>query len=163
MAFGTGTHETTRLCLEAVERYWHGNTMLDVGTGTGILAIAAALLVPASRVTAIDIDPLAVEVAQENIAINEVSERITVQEATPDGFAGSDFDVVVANLTAEVIIALIEDLIACLRLSGVMILSGILTTLRDDVEQHASQAGLEIIERGEAGEWSLLVARRGQR
>jgi ribosomal protein L11 methyltransferase len=162
MAFGTGTHETTRLCLEAIERYWNGNMMLDVGTGTGILAIAATLLVPESHITAIDIDPLAVEVAQENISINAVSERITVLEATPDRFAGSDFDVVVANLTAEVIIELIEDLSACLRHSGVMILSGILTTLRHDVEQHANQAGLEIIERGEAGEWSLLVVRRGQ-
>jgi ribosomal protein L11 methyltransferase len=163
MAFGTGTHETTRLCLEAIERYWDGGTMLDVGTGTGILAIAAALLVPASLVTAIDIDPLAVEVARENIAVNEVSKRITVLEATPDRLVGSDFDVVVANLTAEVIIELIEDLSGCLRPAGAMILSGILTTLRDDVEQHANNAGLEIIERGEAGEWSLLVARRGQR
>lgn len=163
MAFGTGSHETTRLCLEAIERYWDGGTMLDVGTGTGILAIAAALLAPASHITAIDIDSLAVEVARENISINEVSERISVLEATPDRFAGSDFDVVVANLTAEVIIELIEDLSACLRPAGMMILSGILTTLRDDVEQHANNAGLEIIERGEAGEWSLLVARRGQR
>ena len=162
MAFGTGTHETTRLCLEAIEKYWNGDTMLDAGTGTGILAIAAALLVPASHITAIDIDPLAVEVARENISINEVSERIAVLEATPDRFAGSNFDVVVANLTAEVIIELIEDLSACLRPAGVMILSGILTTLREDVEQHANNAGLQIIERGEAGEWSLLAARRGQ-
>src|SRR5262249_9783200 len=162
MAFGTGTHETTRLCLEAVEKYWNGKTMLDVGTGTGILAIAAALLEPESRVTAIDIDPLAVEVATENIGINQVAKVIDVSEGTPDKFAGSDFDVVIANLTAEVIIELMQELTACLRLAGVMILSGILTTLRYDVEQHAIKAGLQIIERGESGEWSLLVAQRGE-
>ena len=162
MAFGTGTHETTRLCLEAIERYWHGKTMIDVGTGTGILAIAAALLEPESHITAIDIDPLAVEVAVENISINRVASVIQVSEGTPDRYAGSDFDLVVANLTAEVIIELMQDLTACLHPSGVMILSGILTTLRHDVEQHAVKVGLQISEHGEAGEWSLLVAQRGQ-
>ncbi len=162
MAFGTGTHETTRLCLEAIEKYWHGATLLDVGTGTGILAIAAALLEPQAQITAIDIDPLAVEVALENVVINGVAGMLKVKEATPARYADCDFDVVVANLTAEVIIDLIADLTACLRPSGVMILSGILTSLRQDVEQHAIKAGLQIIERGEAGEWSLLVARRGE-
>jgi ribosomal protein L11 methyltransferase len=75
-AFGTGTHETTRLCLEAIERYWKGGGLLDVGTGTGILAIAAAKLEPKSRVLAIDVDPQAVEVARENVAINDVADLI---------------------------------------------------------------------------------------
>jgi ribosomal protein L11 methyltransferase len=162
MAFGTGTHETTRLCLEAIESRWSGGSMIDVGTGTGILAIAAALLADHSRIVAIDIDPLAVEVAKENLEINGVTNFIEIREGQPAEFAGQQFDFVVANLTAEVIIALLNDLIACLGPGGLMILSGILTTLRDDVEEAAVGAGLKIVERGEAGEWSLLVAERGR-
>src|ERR1041384_6148289 len=78
MAFGTGTHETTRMCLEAIERHWHGGRLLDVGKGTGILAIAAALLGPKpgpdSRIVGVDVDTPAGEVARENTAINNVSD-----------------------------------------------------------------------------------------
>jgi ribosomal protein L11 methyltransferase len=162
LAFGTGTHETTRLCLEAIEKYWRGGQMLDVGTGTGILAIGAALLAHGSHITAVDIDPQAVEVARENIAINSAGDSIEVLEGEPRDFTGRAFDLVVANLTAEVIIALIRDLVGCLAPSGAMILSGILTSLRADVESAASEAGLIIIERREAGEWSMLAARRGE-
>ena len=160
MAFGTGTHETTRLCLEAIERHWRGGKMIDVGTGTGILAIAAAKLAPGSRVSAIDVDPLAVEVARENAAINGVEAALEISEGQPRDFREGGFDLVVANLTAEVITELFDDLSACLAPSGSMILSGILTTLRDDVEARAAAAGLKIVERREAGEWSALVARR---
>ncbi len=162
MAFGTGTHETTRLCLEAIESLWSGGSMIDVGTGTGILAIAAALLAKESHIVAIDVDPLAVKVAKENIEINRVEQTIEILEGQPADFAGHTFDVVVANLTAEVIIALMNDLVACLNETGVMILSGILTILRDDVEKSAADVGLKIVERKEAGEWSMLVAQRGE-
>jgi ribosomal protein L11 methyltransferase len=164
MAFGTGTHETTRLCLEAIERHWRGGSLLDVGTGTGILAIAAALLAPKSRprfrLVAIDVDPQAVEVARENTAINKVSDRIELYEGQPGNFAGQGFDVVVANLTAEVIIELMTDLTACLAPEGLMILSGILSELAEDVERALLASGFEVIERREAGEWSALIARR---
>ncbi|HYV06577.1 MAG TPA: 50S ribosomal protein L11 methyltransferase, partial [Blastocatellia bacterium] len=110
MAFGTGTHETTRMCLEAVEKYWRGGNLLDVGTGTGIIAIAAALLEPGSRITAIDIDPQAVVIARENASINNASNSVEIVEGGPRGFVGGAFDVVEANLTAEVIISLIDDL-----------------------------------------------------
>ena len=163
MAFGTGTHETTRMCLEAIERYWRGGRLLDAGTGTGILAIAAAKLWPGSTVTAVDIDPQAVEVARQNIAINGVSNSIEVLEGEPRDFSGNAFDVVVANLTAEVIISLMDDLSGCMAPSGSLILSGILTELRPGVEQRTMEAGLAIIERREAEEWSALVARRGDR
>jgi ribosomal protein L11 methyltransferase len=162
MAFGTGTHETTRLCLEAIESRWSGGSMIDVGTGTGILAIAAALLAENSRIVAIDIDPLAVEVAKENLEINKVTNLIEIREGQPADYAGQQFDFVVANLTAEVIIALMDDLVACLNPEGLMILSGILTILRDDVEAEAVAAGLKIVERGQAGEWSLVIAQRGE-
>jgi ribosomal protein L11 methyltransferase len=158
-AFGTGTHETTRLCLEAIERHFSGATLLDVGTGTGILAIGAALLVPQSKITAVDRDPLAVEVARENIEINRVSDRVGVVEGTPADFAYGSFDVVVANLTAEVLITLMDELAACMAPSGVAILSGILAELAEDVERRAEAASLAIIERHSLGEWVGLVAR----
>ena len=160
MAFGTGTHETTRMCLEAIEAGWRGGTLLDVGTGTAVLAIAAALLAPGSRITAIDIDPQAVEVARENTAINDSSNSVEIVEGGPREFVGCGFDVVVANLTAEVIISLIDDLAGCASASGMVILSGILTTLEADVESTATRAGLTIVERRQLGEWSALVARK---
>jgi ribosomal protein L11 methyltransferase len=168
MAFGTGTHETTRLCLEAIERHWRGGSVIDVGTGTGILAIAAALLAPESppplrpelKVVAIDIDPQAVDVARENTAINRVSDRIELHEGQPRDFAGEEFDVVVANLTAEVIIDLMSDLVACLAPGGLMILSGILSELAEDVERALLAYGFAVIERRVSGEWCAMVARR---
>ena len=161
MAFGTGTHETTRMCLEAIEKRWRGGRLLDVGTGTGILAIAAARLAPESRITAIDIDPQAVVVARENVEINGVTGSIEIVEGQPSDYVGRGFDVVVANLTAEVIISLMDDLAGCLSQPGVMILSGILTTLRADVERAIVESGLTVIDRREAGEWAALVAQRG--
>lgn len=158
LAFGTGTHETTRLCLEAIERHWRGGSLLDVGTGTGILAIAAALLAPGSRVVAIDVDPQAVEVARENMTINGVAGSIELFEGQPLNFAGQQFKVVVANLTAEVIVELMDDLSACLAAGGLMILSGILSTLAEDVERALAASGFEAAERRDAGEWSALVA-----
>lgn len=160
MAFGTGTHETTRLCLEAIERYWKGGSLLDVGTGTGILAIAAAKLEPDSRVFAIDVDPQAVEVARENVAINGVSDSIELSEAQPRDLAGRGFDVVVANLTAEVIVDLTPDLANCLAGNGLLILSGILTEFEVDVERALSADAFSVIDRREAGEWCALVVRR---
>jgi ribosomal protein L11 methyltransferase len=162
MAFGTGTHETTRMCLEAIETYWKGGSLLDVGTGTGILAIAAARLAPESSVTAIDIDPQAVEVARENAEINQASTLIDIVEGGPRDFAGRSFDMVVANLTAEVIIDLMADLVECLGGSGTLILSGILNELRADVERVIIQSGLTIITKREMGEWCSLVARRSE-
>jgi ribosomal protein L11 methyltransferase len=160
MAFGTGTHETTRLCLEAIEREWHGGSLLDVGTGTGILAIAAALLAPGSRVAAIDVDPQAIAVARENIAINGVSASVELLEGQPLNHAGQSFDVVVANLTAEVIVALMDDLANCLAPGGLMILSGILSELAEDVERSLMASGLTLTEGREAGEWCAVMARR---
>lgn len=160
MAFGTGTHETTRMCLEGIEAHWRGSRLLDVGTGTGILAIAAALLAPGSRITAIDTDPQAVEVARENAEINGVSLSIATVAGRARDFTESPFDMVVANLTAEVIISLIDDLANCVAASGMLILSGILTTFEADVENAATRSGLVIVDRYQSGEWSALIALR---
>jgi ribosomal protein L11 methyltransferase len=160
MAFGTGTHETTRLCLEAIERLWHGGSLLDVGTGTGILAIGAALLAPGSRVVAIDVDPQAVQVARENLAINGVSSSIELREGEPRSLAPQEFGVIVANLTAEVIVALMPDLVRCLAKDGLMILSGILCELADDVQRALTDSDFRVTERREAGEWCAFAAVR---
>jgi ribosomal protein L11 methyltransferase len=158
MAFGTGNHETTRLCLELLERYWKGGRLLDVGTGTGILSIAAALLVPTSSITAIDIDPVAVQIARENVEINNVQAVVTVAQSEPASVASGDFDLVVANLTAESIIALMSDIAGCIRPGGTLILSGILCDFVRDVEQAVSGCGLALTERCQSGEWAALVA-----
>ena len=160
MAFGTGTHETTRLCMQALETYWRGGSLLDLGTGTGILAIAAARLAPGSRITAIDIDPQAVEVARENVEINRAQDSIRVIEGGPRDLSGDRFDVVVANLTAEVIISLMDQIFSRIAGAGIVIFSGILVHLLPDVEQVAVESDLKIIERRTAGEWAALVARR---
>lgn len=160
MAFGTGTHETTQLCLEAIEHYWQGGSLLDVGTGTGILAMAALKLAPDSQITAIDIDPLAVEVARENAEINGIAESIEIREGKARDYAGKRFDMVVANLTAEVVISLMTDLVACLSDSGLLVLSGILVPLARDVERSVLDAEFVIIERREAGEWAAIIARK---
>jgi ribosomal protein L11 methyltransferase len=150
------------MCLEAIEECWKGGHLLDVGTGTGILAIAAARLVPGSSVTGIDIDPQAVEVARENVEANDSSTLVIIVEGVPRDFVGREFDMVVANLTAEVIIDLMTDLVGCLSSSGTLVLSGILTELRSDVELKIAQSGLKIIKRREMGEWCSLVARRSE-
>ena len=157
MAFGTGTHETTRLCLEALERYWKGGSLLDVGTGTGILAMAAALLVPGSKIVAIDVDPVAVEIAGQNVALNRLT-SVTVAEGTPDQYASGEFDLVVANLTADVVTDIIASLAAALRPSGCLILSGILTGQAADVALAVQRQGFLTVETTVAGEWVCLAA-----
>lgn len=182
MAFGTGTHESTRLCLEFIERYWKGGQFLDVGTGTGILAIAAAKLVPHSSVTGIDVDPVAVEVAGENAGINKVT-SIHLRVAEPGSLRPSEstsdeadhpaarvecqsdgqrtqsqYDVVVANLTADLIAEVLQDLVALVTANGRLILSGILSEQGPDIEGALRNCGFNIIAKSAAGEWVAFVA-----
>src|SRR5919107_5012431 len=154
MAFGTGTHETTRLCLAAVEKHFRGGSFLDVGTGTGVLAIAAAMLNPSARVEACDTGPLAVSVAEENARLNGVAGRIafrvgSVEDSTPSA------DVVCANLTADVILLLLPALTAasCDRL----ILSGILDTQAEQVWARLLELGAEDCEVTRDGEWVAIT------
>lgn len=133
MAFGTGTHETTRGCLEMLERYWQGGSLLDVGTGTGILAMAAARLAEGARIVGFDNDPEAIEVALENAAINGLTEQLELEVNRLSAYAGQEFDVVVANLTADVIIPLAPEFPGVMRPGAVLILSGILREQEGDV------------------------------
>ncbi|QQS48737.1 MAG: 50S ribosomal protein L11 methyltransferase [Acidobacteriota bacterium] len=155
MAFGTGTHETTRGCLEMLEKYWAGGSLLDVGTGTGILAIAAARLHPGSIVTGFDVDPEAVAVAEENAAINHVGDEIEFEVNRLSSYAGREFDVIVANLTADVIIPLADQFIQVLKSGGTLIVSGILTEQGDDVIEALQD--FKLIESKPDGEWVTFV------
>lgn len=148
-AFGTGYHETTRLCLLALQEAKPG-TVLDCGTGSGILAIAAALL-GADSVQAFDRDPVAVKVARENVEINHV--RVEVREAAepPEGV----FDTVVANITAAALIGLRDRLLAAT--GGRLILSGIIEERAEEVVEAFTGHGLELVQRHHEGEWVALV------
>lgn len=170
MAFGTGTHPTTRLCLESMERIFFrdppfdsgGQSMpadvLDVGTGSGVLAIAAAKL-GAGRVTGIDIDPGAVEVANRNLAQNHVSQSALVTSEPLEKVAGS-YDIVLANILAEELVRLAAELVGKLRGGGLLILSGILTEKEELVVAGFSPYPLTLMEITREAEWSCLTYRR---
>ena len=155
MAFGTGTHETTRLCLAAIERHFREGSFLDVGTGTGILAIAAAKLRPGSRVEGCDTDPLAVTVAEENARRNGVAGRIRFYAGSVTD-ATASADVVCANLTADVILGLLPALLAAT--CGRLVLSGVLTTQADAVRARLRELGAGECEVTSEGEWVAIVA-----
>ncbi len=154
MAFGTGTHETTRLCLAAIEKHFRGGGLLDVGTGTGVLAIAAAKLDPRARVRACDTDPLAVEVATENARLNGVAGQIDFRTGTV-AEADAPAEVVCANLTADVIVPLLPSLLAAAR--PTLILSGILETQAEWVLARLRELGAEAREVTRDGEWVAVT------
>jgi ribosomal protein L11 methyltransferase len=155
MAFGTGTHETTRLCLVAIEKYYAGGSFLDVGTGTGILAIAAAKLSPDAHIEACDTDAEAVAIARENARLNGVADKITFRVGTIEE-ATASADVVCANLTADVIATMLPSLLSltCWHL----ILSGILDTQAEAVKARLLECGVsEPCEIMQDGEWTALI------
>ena len=154
MAFGTGTHETTRLCLKAIQRYFCGGSFLDVGTGTGILAIAAAKLFPDSRVEACDTDAGAVEIARENARLNDVGKQIDFCTGSITEQASSA-DLVCANLTAPVIVELLGSLLSAT--CGRLVLSGILAEQSELLQSRLLELGVESFEIDQDGEWIALV------
>jgi ribosomal protein L11 methyltransferase len=159
MAFGTGTHETTRGCLEMLENYWQGGSLLDVGTGTGILAIAAIKLAPGSRVVGFDVDPEAVEVALENAAINGVANDLELEVNKLSSFHGQEFDLALANLTADVIIPLAADFAQVIKPQGALIASGVLREQSDEVKSALEKQNFKIIEEKPDGEWITFALR----
>lgn len=159
MAFGTGTHETTGLCMEWLDLNWRGGSLLDVGTGTGLLAIAAVRLEPATRAVACDVDPIAIDVARENAGLNSVADSISFVVCGPDGVEG-EFDVVLANLTADVILYVREALFARTRPGGTLVLSGVLVEQAEGVVAEMKALGLSLDWRRDAGEWSGIAMRR---
>ena len=184
LAFGTSSHPTTRMCLELLEQYmWAGVSVLDVGCGTGILAIAAAKL-GAVRVRAIDIDPEAIQVARNNLALNQVSDKVTLQHGSlevvkpddpPGGFdipansspaippsSKTQYDLILANLLAGVIKELIQAGISeLLGRDGVLIASGIRTSELESTQAAILGSGLRIDQSLEQDGWCALAARWG--
>ena len=159
MAFGTGTHPSTQLILRLLEKMLHrGDVMLDVGTGSGILAIAAVKL-GAGRVIATDIDPEAVRTAEENARLNLVREKLTLfVDSVPD--AGT-YPLVAANILADVIARLLlhENLADRVAPDGVLLLSGIIQQRREVVALALRATGMEVIETLEDGDWLALAAK----
>lgn len=163
MAFGTGTHATTRGCLEFVERVSrsHGRKQfaaLDVGTGSGILAIALVLL-GADKVWALDNDPVALKVAEKNFRCNAVQNSIHAT-AQPLNRLRRTFTVVVANLTAETILALADPLAKRVAPKGYLILSGILRPKAEQLLQHFCSSGFRLIKLKTEKEWTTLLLKR---
>lgn len=163
MAFGTGQHPTTRTCLELLEeRVTPGAVVLDVGTGSGILAVAAVKL-GAARCLALDVDAQAVRVARENAARNGVADQVQVVEGTlPIALAPRQaFDLALANITAAAVAALAPALTAALRPGGTLIGSGIVAGRLDEVLEALRAAGFVIREVRAVGDWRTVVARAG--
>ena len=152
MAFGTGTHETTAMCVQLIEKYYSGGALLDVGTGSGILAIAAARL-GATGIVAVDIDPDAVRVAQENVAHNGLSDAIDVRRGDLLQGLSQRFDFAVANILAPVICMLAAPLKAHLTPGGRFICSGVIAEAEADVNAALLAAGYVIDEITRKGDW----------
>jgi len=161
-AFGTGTHETTRMCLRFIEDVYDldqaPRSVLDVGTGTGILGIAAAGM-GASRVLGIDTDPVAVEVAGKNAALNGV-EGIFRSEGVPLADIREEFDLVLGNLIAEILVDLAADLAARCAPGGHLVLSGILAEKAGGVADEFRRHGAEVVSEAADGQWAALLLQR---
>lgn len=159
LAFGTGTHETTRLCMELLEQYLAADAcVLDVGCGSGILSVAS-LLLGAQHATGVDIDPLAVKTAKENAALNGVQDRFTgICGSLTEQVTGT-FDLVVANIVADVILELTGTIGQFLRPHGVYLMSGIIDTREAEVVQTVERQ-FEIVARREERGWVALAAKR---
>jgi ribosomal protein L11 methyltransferase len=161
MAFGTGTHQTTSMCCRALEEVVkHGDLVFDVGTGSGILSIAAAKL-GATNVKAVDLDGVAVRVAKENVVINHVENIVKVDQGDLlTGFAGQA-DIVIANIIADVVIRLLVDIPGRLKENGIFIASGIITERLSDVAAAMLEHNLLVEKVIEEGGWVAIIARKG--
>lgn len=159
MAFGTGNHATTALCINVLEEYVKpGMEIIDVGTGSGILAVQAALL-GAERVQALDFDPVAVKAAGENVALNHLEDKITVRHSDLLKEADIKGDIIIANIVADIIIRLLPDVPQYLKGEKIFISSGIIDTRRDDVLAVYEQVGFDVLEVREDKGWVAIVGK----
>ena len=160
MAFGTGTHETTRMCMTHLEKYINKNSrVLDVGCGSGILSITS-LLIGAKEVTGVDIDPVAVKVAIENGEMNNFrAPQYNIKRGNLVDEAQGKYDVIVANIIADVIIAVCGDVKQFVADDGVFISSGIICDRKEDVKKAFAEQGYTIVEELEEGEWVSFVCK----
>jgi len=160
MAFGTGTHPTTVMCIQALEKVVQsGDKVVDVGTGSGVLSIAAALL-GAAKIEALDLDEVAVKSAKLNVKLNKVHSVVNVsQNNLLDGVTEQQ-DVVVANILAEVIMRFTDDVASILKPGGTFISSGIIQQKKNDVKERLIASGFEIVETILMEDWVAFIAKK---
>ncbi|MEW6510071.1 MAG: 50S ribosomal protein L11 methyltransferase [Bacteroidota bacterium] len=159
MSFGTGYHETTRLVLRLLERHLKpGSCVLDVGTGTGVLAIAALKLGAASAI-GVDTDEWAYRNAIENAGLNDVGGRFIVQQGELTSVPERDFDLIMANIQRNVIVAMLEELGKRLAPDGILLISGLLSTERNTICHALLGAGMAIVEERAESEWIAFAAK----
>lgn len=162
MAFGTGTHETTSMCIRALEEYvTPDKTVFDIGCGSGILSIVAAKL-GAHRVIGGDFDEVAVKVANENVALNGVGATVDIRLGNLLEVVEGSADIVVANIIADVIIMLSKDVPKIIKPGGIFISSGIIHEKLDLVQEALVSNGFDIVKVEKLGEWAAVVSKKGE-
>lgn len=168
-AFGTGMHETTQLCIRQIKKYvTSGTELLDVGTGSGILAILA-LMYGAKHAVGTDLDPCAVDAVAENMKANHIDEEafqmmignIITDKEVQDRVGYERYDIVTANILADVLVPLTPVIVGHMKKGGIYITSGIIDTKEQTVREAVEAAGLEILEVTYQGEWVSVTARKG--
>jgi ribosomal protein L11 methyltransferase len=160
MAFGTGTHPTTVMCIQALERTVKtGDKVVDVGTGSGVLSIAAAML-GAEKVTALDLDEVAVNSARLNIELNKVHHVVDVKQNNLLDGVEPGAEIVVANILAEVILRFTDDVSSTVKQDGYFIASGIIQPKKQEVKEAMIDAGFEIVETLQMEDWVAIIGRR---
>ncbi|NRG45415.1 50S ribosomal protein L11 methyltransferase [Bacillus sp. CRN 9] len=160
MAFGTGTHPTTVMCIQALERtVKSGDSIIDVGTGSGVLSIAAAML-GSNKVSALDLDEVAVNSARINIKLNKVHDAVEVSQNNLLDGVNEQVDVVVANILAEVILRFTDDVASAVKKDGYFIASGIIQQKKQEVKDAIISAGFEIVETLQMEDWVAIIGKR---
>lgn len=160
MAFGTGTHETTSMCINQIEKNLKaGDRVIDIGSGSGILSMAAVLL-GAEKATGVDLDPVAVRVALENVELNNLQDKIEILHGNLTDVIREKADIVVANIMADIILILLEDVREFIKDDGLFISSGIIQEKRAAVEARLLEKNFRIVEVETKGEWCAITAQK---
>lgn len=160
MAFGTGTHETTSMCINQIEKNLKaGDRVIDIGSGSGILSMAAVLL-GAEKATGVDLDPVAVRVALENVELNNLQDKIEILHGNLTDVIREKADIVVANIMADIILMLLEDVREFIKDDGLFISSGIIQEKRAAVEARLLEKNFSIVEVETKGEWCAITAQK---
>ncbi|MBU5455493.1 [LSU ribosomal protein L11P]-lysine N-methyltransferase [Keratinibaculum paraultunense] len=162
MAFGTGAHETTIMCIEMLEKYVkEGHIVYDIGTGSGILSIVSAKL-GAKQVVGVDLDELSIKASKENVKLNDVDDIVDIRAGNLLDAVEGKADIIVSNIIAEVIIELIESLNDYLKKTGIFIASGIITEKADMVIQALERNSYHIVEEKVMGDWVSIVSTKAE-